>query len=279
MPNLYAVDNTAAAVRHQRVAGVERFALLKWLNTAPTIGSTAEFALVYERTVIRLGRSRLPLPKYPYALTIQSNAQTPPTEINDLSATAVSETQVNLSCSASIATAPYVIAQYNWYRDGALIGTSSVPTFSATGLSAWTQYTFRVEAVDNQPLSSGLSNSATVRTLDTTAPSAVSALAVTDSTDATIDVSHSGAADAASGVALYRYYRDGVLVASSAALTYQYSGLTVSTTYALGVRAVDAAGNEGPQSTVSQATSANVAIREAIVTEVEDITIVIEEQD
>ena len=71
---------------------------------------------------------------------------TAPTTPTNLSATAVSTSAINLSWTAS--TDAVGVTGYKVYRGGTQIGTSVGTTYSDTGLSASTQYTYTVSAYD-----------------------------------------------------------------------------------------------------------------------------------
>jgi len=87
----------------------------------------------------------------------------------------------------------------------------------------------------------------TVR-IDTTAPSTPTTLTASALSTSTIEVAWSASTDAGSGVAGYRVYRDGVLVATVTELLYIDGGLSAGQTYAYRVAAIDAAGNESASS-------------------------------
>jgi hypothetical protein len=85
---------------------------------------------------------------------------------------------------------------------------------------------------------------------DITPPTAPTGLQATPA-ETQIALSWTAATDNV-GVTGYDLYRDGVLVqAGVAALTYTFTGLTSGTTYTLGVRAKDAAGNQSALATLS----------------------------
>ena len=67
-----------------------------------------------------------------------------PTVPSGLAATVASSTQINLSWTASTANAGPV--EYNVYRNGTLVGASNTTSFSDTGLSVSTPYTYTVSA-------------------------------------------------------------------------------------------------------------------------------------
>lgn len=92
---------------------------------------------------------------------------TPPSVPQNLQATAISTSQINLSWSASTDTGGAGLAGYRVYRNGsntALGPTFTGTTYSDTGLSASTAYTYRVTAVDNVGNESAQSSQAVATT-------------------------------------------------------------------------------------------------------------------
>lgn len=75
----------------------------------------------------------------------------------DLAATTVSGTQINLTWNASADNT--AVAGYRIYRDGTMVGTSASTTYSDTGLSSSSGYTYEVDAYDGMPNYSAKSNS------------------------------------------------------------------------------------------------------------------------
>ena len=92
---------------------------------------------------------------------------------------------------------------------------------------------------------------------DTQAPSTPTGLAVNGQSQTAVTLNWSGSTDNV-GVTSYGAYANGAAAGSTAASnrTYTFTGLTCSTSYTLGVDAVDAAGNRSGRATVSAATSA-----------------------
>lgn len=86
-----------------------------------------------------------------------------PSQPQDLTATAVSTSQINLSWTAS--TDNVAVSAYKVYRDGVFIATSTVTSYSNTGLSADTLYIYRVSAVDTSGNESTQSDPASAQTL------------------------------------------------------------------------------------------------------------------
>src|SRR3989344_5769691 len=90
----------------------------------------------------------------------------PPTTPTGLTATAVSSSQINLAWAAS--TDNVGVAGYNVYRNGAYIGNTPTNSYSSTGLSSGTTYTYTVDAYDVAGMSSPKSASVSATTLSST---------------------------------------------------------------------------------------------------------------
>jgi len=88
-----------------------------------------------------------------------------PSVPTNLSATAVSSSQINLSWSAS--TDDVGVAGYKVYRDGVQVGTSSTTSYSDTGLSPNTTYCYTVSAYDATGDESGQSSAVCATSLST----------------------------------------------------------------------------------------------------------------
>ncbi|WP_420329425.1 discoidin domain-containing protein [Paenibacillus gorillae] len=87
----------------------------------------------------------------------------PPSVPQNLTATAVSSSQINLSWTAS--TDNIGVTGYNVYRNGTLIGAAAQPSFNDNGLTASTAYTYTVAAKDAAGNVSAVSAAATATTL------------------------------------------------------------------------------------------------------------------
>src|SRR5437879_2721506 len=97
----------------------------------------------------------------PVAVTV-FNDTTPPTVPTGLTATAVSSSQVNLSWTASSDNVG--VSGYRVYRGGTQIATRSTTSFTNTGLSASTTYTYPLTAYDAAGNLSAQSSSASATT-------------------------------------------------------------------------------------------------------------------
>ena len=176
---------------------------------------------------------------------------TPPSAPANLTATAAGATTASLSWTAS--TDNVGVTGYTISRDGTAIGTvsGSTTTFSDTGLTPGTAYTYQVTASDAAGNVSQPSNSATVTTqADTTPPSAPGTPTATSVTSSQVSLSWTASSDNV-GVVGYHVVRNGSVIASVAGTGYTDSTVSPGTTYTYQVVAYDAAGNTTPSGTLT----------------------------
>jgi chitodextrinase len=197
-------------------------------------------------------------------LSAPANVTTPdlpdtiaPSTPTNLTATAVSTSQINLSWSAS--TDNVAVTGYRVFRNGTLIDTlGNVTTYQNTGLSAGTTYSYRLRALDAAGNVSALSAQASATTqaaADTIAPSTPTGLTANAASASQINLSWNASTDNV-GVTGYRVYRNSsFLIALGNVTTFSDNGLTASTTYSYNVDAVDAAGNASGTSSSASATT------------------------
>lgn len=187
---------------------------------------------------------------------------TAPSAPSSLTSTSVASTSVSLSWNASSDNVG--VTGYKIYKGSSLAGTvsGSATSYTVTGLTASTAYTFTVKAVDAAGNESAASNSLSVTTAappaaDTTAPTAPGGLHVMSTTASSIELMWTASTDNV-GVTGYKVYNGSTLVAtaSGTATSYTVTGLAASTSYTFTVYAVDAAGNQSSGSTVSGTTAA-----------------------
>ena len=191
-----------------------------------------------------------------------------PTVPAGLTTTPINSNQVDLAWSAS--TDDVGVTAYKVYRSGALLATlGNVTSYSNSGLTASTTYSYTVSACDAAGNCSSQSSSASATTqsaADTQPPTAPTGLTATSTSASQIDLSWTYSIDNV-GVTSYKVYRNGALLATLGNVTsYGNSGLTGLTTYSYTVSACDAAGNCSASSApVSVATQAQTipAIRVA----------------
>ena len=185
---------------------------------------------------------------------------TAPTVPAGLAATPASATQINLSWTAS--TDGVGVTAYKVYRGGSLLATlGNVTSYSDTGLTASTAYSYTVSACDAAGNCSAQSTAASATTSaapDTTAPTVPAGLAATPASATQINLSWTASTDGV-GVTAYKVYRGGSLLATLGNVTsYSDTGLTASTAYSYTVSACDAAANCSAQSAAASATTTAV---------------------
>ena len=187
-----------------------------------------------------------------------------------LSAGATSATQIALSWGAATETGG-TLSQYLIERcQGAgcssftQVGTTAVPatTFTDSGLTAGTSYSYRVRAQDTAGNTGPYSNTATSVTVTGT-PSAPSGLAASAASSTQVNLSWAAATETGGSIAQYLIERcqgagcsSFTQVGTATLLSFSDSALSGSTAYSYRVRAKDAAGNTGPYSNVATATTA-----------------------
>ena len=149
---------------------------------------------------------------------------------------------------------------YDIYRGTTLAGTSATPSFTDTGLTASTQYSYTVKAYDAAGNLSSASSAVTATTSggssggDTTPPSTPTNVTASGVTSTGASLSWSASTDNV-GVAGYHVYRSGTLVGTTTTTTFTDTGLTASTAYSYTVVAYDAAGNASPASAAVSVTT------------------------
>jgi chitodextrinase len=180
------------------------------------------------------------------AVTAKTPDQTAPSVPTGVGATAQSETSIQVTWTAS--TDNVGVTGYKVYRNGSQVGTSATTSYTNTGLSPWTIYSYTVSAYDAASNNSAQSSPAvTAKTPDNTAPSVPTGVTATAQSSSSISVSWTASTDNV-GVTGYKVYRNGSQVGTSATTSYTDTGLSASTTYSYTVSAYDAASNNSAQS-------------------------------
>jgi chitodextrinase len=194
---------------------------------------------------------------------------TPPTAPTNLTATAASTTQINLSWTGStdnVGVTGYKVERCSGATcaNFAQIATPTGTAFNDTGLIASTSYSYRVRANDAAGNNSGYSNTASATTpaaADTTPPTAPTNLTATATSTTQINLSWTASTDNV-GVTGYKVERcsgaacaNFAQIATPTATTFNDTGLTASTSYSYRVRANDAAGNNSGYSNTASATT------------------------
>jgi chitodextrinase len=169
---------------------------------------------------------------------------TAPTTPSGLAASAVTPTSLTLSWRP--ATDNVGVTGYRVYCNGTLVVSPSSTSVQIKELFPGGTCSFTVSAFDAAGNASAPSAPLSVTTLplllDTTAPTTPAGLAASAVTSSSLTVSWGASTDNV-GVAGYRVYRDGTLVASPGGTSASITGLSASTLYSFTVAAYDAAGN------------------------------------
>jgi chitodextrinase len=136
------------------------------------------------------------------------------------------------------------VTGYNVYEGSTLVGSTQNTSYTATGLSANTAYSFTVKAKDAAGNLSSASNTLNITTdgSDTQAPTAPTNLVSTGKTDSSVSLSWT-ASNYNVGVTGYSVFNGTNLAGSVTDTSAMITGLTAGTAYSFTVKAEDAAGN------------------------------------
>ena len=177
---------------------------------------------------------------------------TPPSVPAGLVGTAISSSQINLSWTAS--TDNVGVTGYNVYRGGTKIGTNGTTSYSDTGLTASTTYTYTVAAYDAAGNASAQSASVSATT-NPAASLAVSMMSPTNGATVSQTVMVSANATDSSGVPSVQFQLDGANIGGSIAVSpYNFSWNTTTTSngsHTLRAIAKDASGQTSTSSSVT----------------------------
>jgi YD repeat-containing protein len=186
---------------------------------------------------------------------------TPPTTPSGLTATGVSSNRVDLSWGASTDTGGSGLVGYKIYRDGSLLTTvpanASPPTYSDLTTSGYTTYSYVVYAYDGVSNTSAASNTASLKTPDSFAPSIPTGLTATALSSSSVNLNWTPSTDTGgSGLVGYLVYRNGTLISSAAVgSSWPDNTALAGTTYTYTLAARDFAGNVSSQSTGATVTT------------------------
>ncbi len=173
--------------------------------------------------------------------------------------TQTSRTMTSMVIGWTSSTDNVAVTGYKIYRNGTQIGTSATNSYSDSGLTPGTSYTYTISAYDAVPNNSAQSTGASLATLtDSQAPTVPSGLSVTIKAPNSVTFSWTASTDNVA-VTGYKIYKNGsaTALATVATTSYQAVNLTGSTAYTFQVSALDAAGNESAKSTVLAVTTSN----------------------
>jgi chitodextrinase len=187
------------------------------------------------------------------------------------SLTAIAQTSATIGLAWTASTDNVGVTGYNVYRNGALLTSTTATTFTDSGLTASTSYTYTVKAYDGAGNLSASSNSVSTSTLpsgvlpgggDSIAPTTPTSLVAVTGSASAITLTWRASTDNV-GVTGYRVARNGVTVATVTGTSFVDSGLAAATMYTYTVRAIDAAGNQSTASNSASATTSDAKHRTA----------------
>ncbi len=177
---------------------------------------------------------------------VDTSAPTVPTGLR----ASVTESQAELNWNSSSDDSTTIT--YDVYRNSTKITSTVATSYTDSGLSSGTKYSYYVIAKD----ASGNKSEQSALISITTSPSAPKSVSATAATSSQILVAWEYNTDI-SGSALYDVYRDGALIASVSSNSYADTGLKASTTYQYYVVVKDSSGTVSkPSSTVQAKTFA-----------------------
>ncbi|MEW9548179.1 glycosyl hydrolase family 18 protein [Nonomuraea sp. NPDC050783] len=182
---------------------------------------------------------------------------TAPSVPGNLRSTGVTSTSVSLAWNAS--TDNVAVTGYEVYRGTTLVTTVTGTSYTDTGLTPETAYTYTVRARDAAGNRSAASTATTATTTggggtDTTAPSVPGNLRSTGVTSTSVSLAWNASTDNVA-VTGYEVYRGTTLIATVTETSYIDTGLTPETAYTYTVRARDAAGNRSAAGAATTATT------------------------
>lgn len=163
--------------------------------------------------------------------------------------TSPSQTDTSVSLSWTASTDNVGVTGYKIFRNGVQAGTSATPSFTDTGRTPNTSYSYAVLATDAAGNASAQSSALAASTKpDTTKPSAPTGLTSPSQTVSTVSLAWTASTDdvAVSG---YNILRNGAVAGTSTTPTFTDSGRVPNTSYSYTIQATDAAGNVSAAST------------------------------
>ena len=165
-----------------------------------------------------------------------------PTMPGSVAASPLSTTEMVVTWTAS--TDNVGVTAYDIYRDGIKVGSGSTTTYTETGLTASTLYSYTVMARDFAGNVSTAGGPAVATTLapDLTPPTAPTNVTAAALSSGSIELSWTASTDNR-GVVEYGIYRDGVFIDTVGGTNYVDIGLLALATYGYAVTAMDADGN------------------------------------
>ena len=186
--------------------------------------------------------------------TLDYTAPTVPTNVLATESRVNNVTQITLNWTASTDNSGAV--SYNVYNGTSLLGSVTTTTYTVTGLTDLTAYTFNVKAKDATGNTS-VSVSVSKTTLDYTPPTVPTNVSATESrvnNTTRMALNWTASSDNSGTVSSYDIYNGNSLLGSVNSTAYTVSGLADLTTYTFNIKAKDATGNTSASGSVSKTT-------------------------
>jgi chitinase len=185
---------------------------------------------------------------------------TPPSVPTGLNSPSKTTTSVSLAWNASTDNAGGSgVAGYDVFRNGALSGSPTTTSFTVTGLTANTTYSFTVRARDTAGNASAQSAALSVTTNGgtcSTLPGVPTGLTSPSKTDTSVNLAWNASAPGANCTVQYRVFRNGTQITQVTTTSTTAQGLTPSTTYSFTVAAINQFGSSAQGSPLSVTTNA-----------------------
>ncbi|GLW99645.1 hypothetical protein Misp02_37320 [Microtetraspora sp. NBRC 16547] len=176
---------------------------------------------------------------------------TPPSAPGNLRSTGSTTSSISLAWNAS--TDNVGVTGYNVYRGGSLVTTVTGTTYTDSGLSAGTSYSYTVRAKDAANNLSAPSNTLTASTQGGNGtPGTPGTPTVTGSTNSSISLSWSASSGTVTG---YRVYEGGTQVAQVTGTTATISSLAACSSHTYTVKAYNANGESAASGSVTGSTT------------------------
>ncbi|GGO92715.1 chitinase [Wenjunlia tyrosinilytica] len=175
-----------------------------------------------------------------------SSADSPPSAPGAPASAGVTATSISLTWAA--ATDDKGIRNYDVLRGGSVVGTVTGTSFTDTGLTADTPYTYTIRARDTAGQTGPASPATTIRTSgggSDQPPGKPGTPAASEITNTSVKLTWSAATDD-KGVKNYDVYRGATVATTVTGTTATVTGLTAGTDYTFTVRARDTADQVGP---------------------------------
>ncbi|WP_377153138.1 glycosyl hydrolase family 18 protein [Roseateles sp. UC29_93] len=187
---------------------------------------------------------------------------TPPTVPSGLTSSGITSSSITLSWGAST-DAGSGVNNYELLRGGSLIASPTATSYTDSGLSAGTSYSYQVRAKDKAGNVSGLSSTLLTSTASNgtcaAAPATPSGLSSPSKTATSVNLAWNAVAAGPNCTVQYRVNQGSTQVAQGAATSASVTNLTANTNYTFTVSAFNQAGSSQPSAPITVKTDTQTA--------------------